>query len=91
MLPVEWRPRARFRLYKILADIAELNVFAADDLASDIEQATSNLPAHPYLYRLGRVAGTREIVVHPNYIVIYRVQPTFIEVVNVVHARQQYP
>ncbi|MBR8384557.1 type II toxin-antitoxin system RelE/ParE family toxin [Burkholderia cenocepacia] len=91
MLPVEWRPRARFKLLKILSDIAELNAFAADDLASDIEQATSNLPAHPYLYRLGRVAGTREIVVHPNYIVIYRVQPSFIEIVNVVHARQQYP
>jgi toxin ParE1/3/4 len=30
-------------------------------------------------------------VVHPNYIVIYRVCPAFIEIVNVVHARQQYP
>ncbi|MDR8731341.1 type II toxin-antitoxin system RelE/ParE family toxin [Burkholderia pseudomultivorans] len=91
MLPVEWRTRAQVRLRKILTDIAELNEFAAGDLASDIEQATSNLPAHPYLYRLGRVAGTREIVVHPNYIVIYRVRPVCIEIVNVVHARQQYP
>jgi len=37
------------------------------------------------------VAGTREAVVHPNYILIYRVLDDRVEVVNVVHARQQYP
>ncbi|HEY2607619.1 MAG TPA: type II toxin-antitoxin system RelE/ParE family toxin [Paraburkholderia sp.] len=56
-----------------------------------IEQATSQLPQHPYLYRLGRADGTREIVVHPNYLVIYRVTSIAIEIVAVVHARQQYP
>ena len=33
----------------------------------------------------------REIVAHPNYIVLYRVAAERIEIVNVVHARQQYP
>ncbi|WGQ03914.1 MULTISPECIES: type II toxin-antitoxin system RelE/ParE family toxin, partial [Pseudomonas syringae group] len=28
---------------------------------------------------------------HPNYLVFYRVTSTRIEVVNVVHARQEYP
>jgi len=30
----------------------------------------SILPAaeHPYLFRAGRVSGTREIVAHPNYV-----------------------
>jgi len=51
----------------------------------------SNLPQHPYLYRPGLVAGTREIVVHPNYVVIYRVTISAIEIINVLHSRQQYP
>ena len=37
------------------------------------------------------VAGTREIVVHPNYVVVYRVTASAIEVINVLHSRQQYP
>ncbi|MHB1737714.1 MAG: type II toxin-antitoxin system RelE/ParE family toxin [Acidithiobacillus sp.] len=47
---------------------------------------------HPYLYRISdRVPGLREIVAHPNYIVLYRVTATCIEIVNVVHARREFP
>jgi plasmid stabilization system protein ParE len=37
------------------------------------------------------VPGTREIIAHPNYIVIYQVMAERIEVVSVLHARQEYP
>lgn len=47
---------------------------------------------HPYLFRTStRMPGMREVVAHPNYIVIYRVAFDLIEVVNVVHARREYP
>ncbi|WP_144018028.1 type II toxin-antitoxin system RelE/ParE family toxin, partial [Pseudomonas amygdali] len=46
---------------------------------------------HPYLYRSGRAPGTRELVAHPNYVLVYRVTLKRIEVVNVIHARQEYP
>lgn len=91
MLPIQWLPQARDNLATIIEYIAERNELAALDLADDIERATSQLPQHPYLYRPGRVAGTREIVVHPNYLVVYRIQPTVIEIVTVLHSRQQYP
>lgn len=53
----------------------------------------SVLPAaeHPYLYRSGKVPGTRAIIAHPNYIVVYHVMAERIEVVSVLHARQEYP
>ncbi|WP_354043151.1 type II toxin-antitoxin system RelE/ParE family toxin [Devosia sp. UYZn731] len=35
--------------------------------------------------------GTRELVVHPNYIVVYRVLTDQIDIVSVLHARQEYP
>lgn len=91
MLPVHWLPKARNNLATILEYIAERNDAAASALQDDIERATTQLPQHPYLYRRGRVADTREIVVHPNYLVVYRVRPTAIEVVAVLHTRQQYP
>jgi len=43
------------------------------------------------MYRPGRVPGTREAVVHPNYILIYRVTADAVEIVNLVHARQRCP
>ena len=87
---VDWHPEARVELREILDYISERNMPAADDLFFVIESATSSLPQHPYLYRPGRVAGTREIVVHPNYLVVYRVTEN-VEILAVLHARQTYP
>jgi toxin ParE1/3/4 len=37
------------------------------------------------------LAGTRELVVHPNYILIYLVGEDVVEIIRVLHAHQQYP
>ena len=87
---VEWRPEAVADLWEILEYIDERNPQAAEELYAEIERATSALPEHPYLYRLGRVPNTHEIIVHPNYLVIYRLTDG-IEILSVLHARQQYP
>ncbi len=91
MLPILWRAEARANLATILEYVAERNPQAALDLYNDIERVVSQLPQHPYLYRLGRVAGTRELVAHPNYIVVYRVSGSAIEIVSILHSRRQYP
>lgn len=91
MLPILWRAEAQADLAEILEYIAERNPQSALDLYGDIERVVSQLPQHPYLYRLGRVSGTRELVAHPNYIVVYRVGATAIEIVAILHSRQQYP
>ncbi|ERL52159.1 hypothetical protein BJB45_09340 [Halomonas huangheensis] len=49
-------------LGRIAAYLSEHNPDAADMLASAIEAAAETLPEHPYLYRPGRVLGTREVV-----------------------------
>ena len=87
---VEWRPEAQAQLWQILNYIGDRNLEAASELYQAIEAATSALPQHPHLYRFGRVPGTREIVVHPNYLVVYRVTD-HIEVIAVLHARREYP
>lgn len=91
MLPIFWRASARENLAAIIRFIADDSPPAARRMRGLIE--TSVLPAaeHPYLYRSGRVPGTREIIAHPNYIVVYQVTAERIEVVSVLHARQEYP
>jgi toxin ParE1/3/4 len=91
VLKLVWRAKALSDLETILSFIADRNLAAADSLLAAIETCIEHLPEHPYIYRAGRVDGTREAVVHPNYIVIYRVGVDAVEIVNVVHARQQYP
>ncbi len=90
-LPVIWREDARASLAGIISYIAEHNPMAARRMKATIEAAVLPLRQHPFLFRPGRVAGTREIVAHPNYIIVYRVTDAEVEILNVLHARQQYP
>ena len=76
----------------IVAEIASENPEAAFELLDEIESKAAALPDHPRLYkRSPRVKGLREMVVRPNYVVFYRESVAVVEVVNVVHARRQWP
>lgn len=86
-----WRESALDNLETIIAHIAERNGPAAQRLKSAIEARADGLTRHPFLYRVGRVPGTREAVVHPNYILIYRVHADAVEIVAIVHSRRRYP
>jgi addiction module RelE/StbE family toxin len=91
MLPVSWNAEALTDLEQILGYIAERNPVAADRLLAVAVHAAEQISEHPYLYRPGRVAGTREAVIHPNYIIVYRVGALAIDILSVLHARQSYP
>lgn len=91
MLPIFWRASARRNLVDIIRYIAEENPAAARRMKSLVEASILPTAEHPYLFRAGRVPGTREVIAHPNYIVVYRVLADQIEVVSVLHARQEYP
>ena len=89
---VEWSDEAKADLRNVLDYIARHNPRAAENLYDRVERCVSHLPQHPYLYKPSqRVRGTREIVVHPNYVVFYQVTATSIEILSVVHSSQQYP
>ena len=89
--PVVWREEARSDLAEIITYIAERNPIAARRLKTRLEESVMPLQQHPLLFRKGRVEGTREIVVHPNYIVVYRVLEAHVEITSVIHARREYP
>ncbi|WP_435928562.1 type II toxin-antitoxin system RelE/ParE family toxin [Dryocola sp. BD613] len=75
----------------IISFIANENPFAARCIKKVIEEAILPVAEYPYLFRPGRVAGTREIVAHPNYPIVYRISATNIIVLSVLHMRQEYP
>lgn len=91
MLHVIWRPKARQDARNILDYISDRNPTAALRLADLFAQTAERLVDHPHMHRPGRVTNTREALVTPNYVIIYRVGADAIEILAVKHTRQQYP
>lgn len=91
-LPIEWRPEAVSDLLKIVEYVADENMSAAINLSNEIKAKVSKLGEHPNMYKQSsRVNGLREMVVHPNYLVFYRVTSQSVEIVNIVHTKRQWP
>lgn len=91
MQTVRWTDEATTDLVEIIDYIEQRNSLAAEALHTAILRAVEGLPSAPYLFRPGRVPSSRECVVHPNYLVIYQVGTDSIDVLRVLHARQEYP
>ena len=71
--------------------IAVDNPSAALDLDELLSERAARLLDHPALGRPGRLKGTRELVAHRNYILIYDVVGELVRVLRVLHAARQWP
>lgn len=91
MTAVIWTRRARLDAASIYAFIADDNTAAADALRSRIFARVADLPDSPLAHRAGRLPGTREMVVHPNYIVVYRATETSITILRILHSARNWP
>jgi toxin ParE1/3/4 len=89
---VEWLSLARQDREEQLGYIAERDPWAAISLGDAIEQAVSHLLGHPHIGRVGRVTGTRELVVsNTPYILAYRVEPDAVVILRLLHGAQNWP
>jgi toxin ParE1/3/4 len=92
MLPIVWRAAARGDLARIIRTISNENTAASRGLKAWLEAAVLPAAEHSYLYRQSdRLPGMREIVAHPNYILIYRVTATCVEVINACIRAARFP
>ncbi|WFE77199.1 type II toxin-antitoxin system RelE/ParE family toxin [Roseinatronobacter sp. S2] len=91
MLDIDWKAPALADLSTILDYVADANPTAAIALLDEIDAKVEQLAEHPKLCRPGRVPGTRELIVRPNYIVVYAETASTITVLRVLHAAQMWP
>ena len=71
--------------------IATTNPSAAFDIIERIEKAVAALRLTPNMGRLGRVSGTRELVItRTPFIVPYRVAKERIEILAVIHSARRW-
>lgn len=71
--------------------IAADNPNAALELDELLSEKAAHLINHPDLGRIGRVKGTRELVAHRNYILIYDIANDLVRVLRILHAAQMWP
>lgn len=90
-IPVMWSAEAEQDVATIVSYISDQNPGAALRLLDLIDEKVSMLSRTPTIYRIGRVAGTREMVITPNYIVVYSEGPAAIRILRVLHAAQMWP
>ena len=90
-MQINWSEQALSEVENIVNYIAEHNVVAALEMDDLIRNSVMILKQMPRAGRYGRVANTRELVIHRNYIVIYEIGLDSITILNVKHASQKYP
>jgi toxin ParE1/3/4 len=92
MRPLLWARSAERDLMSIIQFIAERDPIAAHRLGTEIERSTLFLSEYPELYKVSeRMPECREIVISPNYLLIYQIRPNHVKSLRVLHARQQFP
>jgi plasmid stabilization system protein ParE len=76
----------------IFLQIATDNSTAAIELDQLLARKANLLIDHPAAGRTGRVTGTRELVAHRHYVLVYDFPlPDRVRILNVVHTSQQWP
>ena len=88
---VVWAPEAQQDRADVWDYIAADNPRAAarmDELFSD---AASRLAEHPKLGKPGKIAGTRELIPHESYWLVYEIERETVWVLALVHTARQWP
>lgn len=89
---VKWLKRALDDLEAVEAYIAQENPVAAARVVVKIVRTTTLLQEQPGIGRVGRVPGTKELLI-PNtpFIVPYRVKDNTVQVLRVYHSSRKWP
>lgn len=91
-MTIVFAQRAITDMEEIHAYIARRSPSSAHSVLARIRRAINRLDLFPQSGRVGRLAGTRELVVSGvPYLAIYEVQDDRVVVVRVVHTSQQWP
>lgn len=86
-----WRPLAQEDRDRIFDYVVQDNPQAAIDLDELFKKKANAIAEQPKLFKAGRIKGTREAVVHPNYVLVYQVSTDTVTILRVLHTAQAWP
>ena len=90
-MKVKWTPEALQDRIDIWDYIAAENPSAAARIDELFGVAAASLAEHPELGKPGQVSGTRELIPHENYRLVYEINQDVVWLLVLVHVSRQWP
>ena len=90
-MKIAWATAAEQDRADIMDYIAADNPLAAIQMDECFEAAAARLADHPQLGKVGQIAGTRELIPHESYRLVYEVQVDTVWILAVVHTARMWP
>lgn len=91
-MQVRWSPEAADDLERIVLHIQRDGPEVARKVAAIIIDAAGSLSTFPKRGRMGRIEGTRELVITAlPWIAVYRIRGDAVEIVRIYHGAQNWP
>ena len=88
---VLWTLSAEQDRADIVDFIAQDNSLAAIRMDEIFSAAVGRLAEHPLLGRAGQIPGTRELIPHESYRVVYEVRAETVWILTLVHTARLWP
>ncbi|MHB1641994.1 MAG: type II toxin-antitoxin system RelE/ParE family toxin [Acidithiobacillus sp.] len=90
-MKIIWTPEAQQDRADVWEYIAADNPRAAARMDELFSNAAARLTDHPNLGMPGRIVGTRELIPHENYRMVYEIDGETVWMLALVHAARQWP
>ena len=88
---IVWTPEALQDRADVWDYIADDNARAAARMDVLFSDATARLAEHPNLGRPGKIPGTRELIPHESYRLVYEIERETVWILALVHTVRQWP
>lgn len=88
---VIWTPEAQQDRADVWDYIAADDPRAAARMDALFSNAAASLSEHPILGQAGKVPGTRELIPHESYRLVYEIERETVWVLVLVHTSRQWP
>ncbi len=90
-MKVRWTPEAEDDRAEIFDYIAADSPRAAVKMDEIFSRSAARLADHPTLGRAGRIPGTREVIPHKSYCLVYEIEQETVWVLALVHTARPWP
>ena len=88
---VIWTPEAEQDRADIWHHVASDSLSAAGRMDKLFSRAATKLAAYPKIGKTGKILGTRELIPHENYRLIYEINEGKVWVLALIHTARQWP
>ena len=90
-MSVLWTPEALQDRTEIWDYIAADNPVAAAKMDELFSYAAARLTEHSKLGKPGKIQGTRELIPHENYRLVYEINDDTVWILTLIHTSRQWP